>query len=117
MKPVGVHHVAINVADAEEAIAFYVDRLGLVRREDRPDFGPGAWLDAGSQQLHLVESPAPPDVGQHFALQVADIDDAITELRDNGIEVTDAFSVGNTSRQAFLKDPSGNAIELHEVAR
>jgi hypothetical protein len=29
---------------------------------------------------------------------------------------SDAFSVGNGSRQAFLNDPSGNAVELHQVA-
>jgi catechol 2,3-dioxygenase-like lactoylglutathione lyase family enzyme len=47
MRPIAVHHVWINVSDVDEAKRFYIDRLGLVRREDRPDFGlGGAWLDA-----------------------------------------------------------------------
>ncbi|MGN6472726.1 MAG: VOC family protein [Mycobacteriales bacterium] len=115
MKPLAVHHVSINVDDVDAALAFYVDRLGLVQRADRPDFGfPGAWLDAGGQQVHLIQGNAPANVGQHFAVQVADLDAAIAELRADGVEVTDAFAVGG-SRQAFLSDPSGNGIELHEV--
>jgi glyoxylase I family protein len=117
MRPTAVHHVSINVRDVDEAARFYVDRLGLVRRQDRPDFGfDGAWLDAGSQQVHLIEAEPPAAVGQHFALQVDDLDDAVSQLRAQGVTVTDAAPVG-TGRQAFLSDPSGNGVELHEVAR
>src|SRR3954453_14736321 len=116
MKPAGVHHVAINVTDVDAALAFYTERLGLTVRSDRPDFGvAGAWLDAGDQQIHLVQSAPPASAGQHFALQVDDIDAAVAELRAAGTEITDAFPVG-TGRQAFLNDPSGNTIELHQVA-
>jgi glyoxylase I family protein len=116
MRPLAVHHVSINVRDADEAARFYIDRLGLVRREDRPDFGfGGSWLDAGNQQVHLIEAEPPAAIGQHFALQVDDLDDAIAELRAQGVTVSDASPVG-TGRQAFLSDPSGNGIELHEAA-
>jgi glyoxylase I family protein len=114
MQPQGVHHVAINVDDVDEAIAFYTKRLGLTVRSDRPDFGfPGAWLDAGAQQLHLVQAPTPPSQGQHFALLVTDLDGAIAELREEGVNASDAIPVGS-ARQAFVTDPSGNTIELHE---
>jgi glyoxylase I family protein len=117
MKPMSVHHVSINVADADEAERFYVDRLGLVRRNDRPDFSfGGAWLDAGSQQVHLIVGELPSAVGQHFALQVVDLDAAVAELRREEVVVSEPKVVG-TSRQAFLHDPSGNRIELHEVSR
>jgi glyoxylase I family protein len=117
MRPIAVHHVSINVSDVDEAARFYVDQLGLVRREDRPEFGfAGAWLDAGGQQVHLIEGDPPAAVGQHFALQVRDLDGAVAELRGQGVTVTDASPVGS-GRQAFLSDPSGNGIELHEAAR
>jgi glyoxylase I family protein len=116
VKPLAVHHVSINVRDVEAAARFYVGQLGLTPRDDRPDFGfPGAWLDAGGQQVHLIEAEPPADRGQHFALQVADLDAAIAELRGSGVAVSDAMAVG-TGRQAFLNDPSGNGIELHQVA-
>lgn len=114
MQPRGVHHVSINVDDVPAALAFYTDVLGLVPRPDRPDFGfGGAWLDAGTQQVHLIEAPAPPNVGQHFALLVDDLDATVAELRGRGIEVSDPSPVG-AGRQAFLTDPAGNAIELHQ---
>ena len=115
MQPVAIHHVSINVTDVDASRAFYTDVLGGTLRTDRPDFGfGGAWIDFGGQQLHLIEAPAPANLGQHFAVQVADIRATIAELRDRGLEVTDASPVA-ANLQAFLTDPSGNAIELHEV--
>ena len=81
VQPMGIHHVSINVDDVAAAARFYVDVLGLTARDDRPDFGvDGAWLDAGSQQLHLIAATVPAGEGQHFALHVADLDAAVAEL-------------------------------------
>ncbi|MEM9747638.1 MAG: VOC family protein [Actinomycetota bacterium] len=114
----GVHHVSINVRDAEEALRFYVDVLGFVERIDRPDFPfAGAWLDVGAegQQLHLleVEGVAAP-AGQHFAVGVDDLDEAIAAITERGVEVSAPTTVGDVARQAFLKDPTGNLVELNQ---
>lgn len=115
MQPLGVHHVSINVDDADAAIAFYIDVLGFTLRDDRPDFGfGGAWLDVGDQQLHLLEVPMPDDRGQHFAIRVEDLDATVDELRARGVTVGDPSPVG-PGRQAFLHDPSGNMVELHQA--
>ena len=115
MKPLAVHHVSINVSDVDAAKSFYTGVLGLTERTDRPDFGfGGAWLDAGGQQVHLIESKSTPAPGQHFALQVGDLAAVVEELRGRGIKVSDPHPVG-ASLQAFLDDPSGNGVELHEV--
>ena len=117
LAPVGVDHVAINVPDVPGAIAFYTEVMGLVQNFTRPDFGfAGAWLDtANGQQVHLIELPAPPNVGQHFALVYEDLDVVVPELRAHGLDVTDPVPVGATGRrQAFTRDPWGNAIELHQ---
>lgn len=114
MRAIGVHHVAVNVDDVEESVAFYTRELGLTRRTDRPDLGiDGAWLDAGDQQVHFVRAPVPRNLGQHFALLVDDLDATVAELRSRGVEVSDPSEVG-TGRQAFLVDPSGNPVELHQ---
>jgi glyoxylase I family protein len=48
METTGIHHVALNVRDLDEALAFYIDRLELTLL-DRPDFGfAGAWVQAGA---------------------------------------------------------------------
>ena len=107
--------MSVNVDDVGAAIAFYTDVLGLVPHDDRPDFAfGGAWLDAGGQQVHLIEGTPPPGVGQHFALLVDDLDATVAELRARDVNVSDPRPVG-PSRQAFLSDPSGNLVELHEV--
>lgn len=115
MKPLAVHHVSINVSDVEEALRFYTEVLGLSLRSDRPDFSfGGAWLDAGGQQVHLIEASTTPADGQHFAVLVEDLAESVAELRSRGIDVTDPRPVG-TSLQAFVRDPAGNEVELHQV--
>jgi len=115
MEPLGVHHVSVNVGDVGAGVAFYTGVLGGRLRDDRPDFGfGGAWIDIGGQQVHLIEAPTPPDLGQHFAVRVADIAAVVEELRGRGHEVSDPVAVA-TNLQAFTKDPAGNVIELHQV--
>ena len=115
MKPLAVHHVSINVADPAAATDFYVDVLGLTRRTDRPDIGiGGAWLDAGGQQVHLIEGTVPSGHGEHFALLVEDVHSVVDELRGRGLRVSDPSPIG-TSLQSFLHDPDGNLIELHQA--
>ena len=107
--------MSVNVSDVDGCVAFYTDVLGGTVRDDRPDFGfGGAWIDLGTAQVHLIETDVPPNLGQHFAIQVHDLDAVVAELRGRGVEVGDPTPVG-TSRQAFVTDPSGNAVELHEV--
>jgi catechol 2,3-dioxygenase-like lactoylglutathione lyase family enzyme len=116
VRAAAVHHVAVNVDDVDAALRFYVEVLGLSIRDDRPELGiGGAWLDAGGQQIHLVAGTPAPSLGQHFALLVDDLDAALMELRGQGIEVSDAMQIGG-GRQAFLRDPAGNTIELHQPA-
>ena len=115
MTPLRVHHVSINVTDAAECAAFYIDVLGGTARDDRPDFGfGGAWIDLGATQVHLIETAVPPNLGQHFAILVADLDDAVDELRTKGFDVGDPTPVGQ-NRQTFITDPSGNSVELHQL--
>ncbi|MGW3961040.1 VOC family protein [Amycolatopsis sp. NPDC005003] len=108
-----IHHVSVVVGDLEEAAGFYERALGFRRRTDRPGhLGPGAWLDVGGQQLHLIQGTPPPARGQHFAVFVDDLDAEVRRLRAERIDVTDPVPIG-AARQAFLADPSGNRIELH----
>ena len=115
MQPRAVHHVSVNVSDPARSIAFYTDVLGGTVRDDRPDFGiGGAWIDLGATQVHLIEAVVPPNLGQHFAILVDDVDSVVRELRSKGLEVEDARVVG-PDRQTFVDDPDGNAIELHQI--
>jgi len=117
VKPSGIHHVAICVRDADEAVAFYRDVLGLTVLP-RPDFGFGGyWLDAGGQQLHLMQSESSRSGGDHFAIRVDDLDAAVADIRSSGVTVDTVDHVPGAGRQAFLHDPSGNFIELNQPER
>ncbi|HEV7677509.1 MAG TPA: VOC family protein [Candidatus Dormibacteraeota bacterium] len=112
-----LHHVQLNVTDVGEALEFY-RALGMTVRADRPDIGiDGAWLDVAGQQVHLLLAPTPMDVGQHFALELDDLDGVLAALRGRGVEVGEPRALGpGLPRQTSLRDPSGNRIELREPA-
>lgn len=114
MDIVGLHHVSIMTPDVEAAAHFYVGVLGLPERSDRPAFRmDGRWIDLGSAQLHLVHGDIPAAMGQHFALQVRDLDAAVAELRATGYDVADPYDTG-VGRQTNVVDPCGNLVELNQ---
>jgi glyoxylase I family protein len=117
----GVHHVALIVANTERALAFYRDVLGLDVAPQRPALPyPGAWLQIGGQQLHLMELPNPDPTtsrpihggrDRHVALYVDDVDALDARLEAAGCPVTRSRS---GRRALFFRDPDGNAIECME---
>ncbi len=114
MKPSGIHHVSLCVHDEDEALAFYTDKLGCTVLP-RPDFGFGGyWLDAGGQQVHLIQSDDVAKGSHHFAIRVEDLDACVSDLRAHGVEVHPVPHMQGAGRQAFLHDPSGNFIELNQ---
>lgn len=120
MRPDGLHHVSLNVRDVPATLDFYTRVLGLTERGDRPDFSfGGAWLDAGGQQIHLIEADVPPSLGQHFALAVSDLDAVVAELRGQGVTVTDPVPVGTGgSRSSTTRPGTGSSCrnQLTELA-
>ena len=110
-----VHHVSINVTDADESIRFYRDVLELEPLARPPFDFAGAWFSLGEQQLHLIEATdfvAP--VGQHFALHVDDIGATIDVLTQRGVRVSRVGEISGVCLQAFFADPTGNSIELNQ---
>jgi glyoxylase I family protein len=117
-----IHHGSVIVDDTEKALSFYRDILGLRQNMQRPSLGyPGAWLDVGDQQIHLLElaNPDPregrPEHGgrdRHIALSVKSLDGIIARLEENAY----AYTASSSGRRAlFCRDPDGNAIEFVET--
>ena len=118
MKLDGVHHVSLVVRDLAAARRFYVEALEL-EEIPRPAFPfPGAWLRSGAQEIHLIEQAdfEPPE-GQHFAFRASGLDALAERLAARGVELRGPFEVPGAGRQAFLRDPTGNLIELNEPKR
>jgi len=117
----GIHHCSVIVKELDEAVEFYVNILGLKKNPQRPQLGyPGAWLDVGEQQIHLLQIPNPdptegrPEHGgrdRHVALAVRSMDKIVSKLEEAGLD----FSVSKSGRRAlFCRDPDNNAIEIVE---
>lgn len=118
----GVAHVCLVVRDLDAAIGFYRDRLGLGEAFDfTNDAGEriGVYLRAGRRtfiELFLGEHGQRDDEQsyKHFCLEVDDIAATVDAMRIAGVEVTDPKLGCDRSWQAWLTDPDGNRIELHQ---
>ena len=123
MKVTRFHHVSVNINGAalSNVVAFYRDVLGLAD-EPRPEIPgvPGNWQAVGDQQLHVVGAPAAGSgidpTGHHYCVAVEDLDAAITELEDQGIEYLRGVQ-GEGIVQIWITDPAGNTIELQQETR
>jgi glyoxylase I family protein len=115
-------HTSVIVKDTQRALAFYRDILELQLRSDRPELGyPGAWLNLGDQQLHLLELPNPDPVtgrpahggrDRHIAIAVKNLEVLKLSLDRQGLH----YTMSKSGRAAlFIRDPDGNALELIEV--
>lgn len=117
-----IHHVSLIVADTETALGFYRDLLRLKVLDNRPDLGyPGAWLEVGALQIHLLELPNPDPVtgrplhggrDRHLALSLSDLDSLVERLDAADL----SFTLSRSGRRAlFCRDPDGNALEFIEI--
>ena len=113
------------VSDADEAVAFYRDRLGFkVEMHPGPQF---AALVRGDLTLYLNvpgagsagKAGGNPEPGgwSRFQIQTDDLDGMIARLRETGASFRGDTAEGGGGRQILLEDPSGNVIELFEPAK
>jgi lactoylglutathione lyase len=102
---VGLNHVALEVGDIEEALAFY----GRVFEfELRGRGGRMAFIDMGDQFIALAAGRTqPPDAHRHFGLVVDDKEVARRALQDAGVEVQPRGSLD-------FRDPWGNHVQVVE---
>src|SRR3984893_13601528 len=100
---VGLNHIALEVGDIEEALAFYGR---LFRFEVRGNRDSMALIDLGDQFIALQKGrQQPADDGRHFGLVVDDKETARKALKAAGVIPLDG---------PFLdfRDPWGNRIEI-----
>jgi lactoylglutathione lyase len=100
---VGFNHIALEVGDIEEALAFYGRLFTFELRGRHDDM---AFIDLGDQFIALQKGRSQPaDDGRHFGLVVDDKEAARAALKDAGVTLIDG---------PFLdfRDPWGNRIEI-----
>jgi catechol 2,3-dioxygenase-like lactoylglutathione lyase family enzyme len=115
MKVKEYNHVGIVVRDLERCKWFYGEVLGL-QTIPRPPFDfPGHWYQVGPTcQLHLmVYEETIPNSMRHIALEVANFEEAIHELKAKRIEIVEGPGKRpDGSDYLFCNDPDGNRVEI-----
>lgn len=102
-RAVGFNHVALEVGDIEEALAFYARIFSF---EPRGKSASMAFIDLGDQFLALRKGRRQPaDDGRHFGLVVDDKEAVRRALAEAGVELVPG---------PFLdfRDPWGNRFEI-----
>lgn len=115
-----IHHASFLVSDTQKSLEFYCGVLGMRLIERPPLPFPGAWLEVGQQQIHLLELENPdPKTGRaahggrdrHVAMMIDSYDALRQDLLNAGIEHTLSIS---GRRALFCRDLDGNALEFIE---
>lgn len=102
-RAVGVNHIALEVGDIDEALAFY-SRLFEFKLRGKSEAA--AFIDLGDQFLALQRGRRQPaDDGRHFGLVVDDKEAARKALAAAGVNVL-------PGRFLDFLDPWGNRIEI-----
>ena len=95
----GIAHACYTVRDLDAAVAFYCGKLGL-----KPAFD---FIRDNGERFGVY-------IHRHLCLEVDDLAATVAEFRGRGVQITDAKLGGDNSWQAWITDPDGNRIELHQ---
>jgi catechol 2,3-dioxygenase-like lactoylglutathione lyase family enzyme len=100
---IGINHVALEVGDVDEALAWYGRFFEF---ELRGRAGSMAFIDIGDQFIAIAAGRSqPPDQARHFGLVVDDKEGVRAALRQADVDVSATGSLD------FL-DPWGNHIQV-----
>ena len=106
-RAVGLNHIALEVGDIEEALAFY-GRLFEFKLRGRSEHT--AFIDLGDQFLALQKGRKQPgDDGRHFGLVVDDKEAVRKALADAGVKIL-------PGRFLDFLDPWGNFVQIVEYS-
>jgi len=131
-------HLCLKTSRLESMTAFYCDALGATVKFQYLNpagqpvgryfaFGANTFLEIfdhadahrrsqAPKPLEPLEDPRDPWLLRynHFCLQVEDLDAYVSLLESRGVTVTGRKTGNDRSRQAWVRDPDGNLIELQE---
>lgn len=116
-----VAHVCIFANDIEETRQFYKSALGLetVFNFHRDGKLFGFYLNAGGRSHIEVFQKSEASFSEsnqinHLCLEVENIDQAISHIKGQNIEITEKKLACDDTYQAWVKDPNGVKIELFQ---
>ena len=123
-----IHHVAISVTNLERSVQFYSQFFGFkeIKRYTKPGWeGESAILAAGDVELEIfgfkdyIENENKGTdlkrVGlNHLGIEVGNVQETYTELKKEGVDISDPRKGTTCTAYCFLRDPDGISIELYQ---
>jgi catechol 2,3-dioxygenase-like lactoylglutathione lyase family enzyme len=105
-------HQHLVVDNVEETATFYEKYFGAKRTATTAINGvPVVRLDLQGTPI-VVSGPLIPDIGDHYGVIVANLEQAIQELKAQGVSFLTEPTTWGTVSFIFVKDPAGNAVEI-----
>jgi lactoylglutathione lyase len=116
----GVRTIGITVASQDDAIDFYVDRLGFEKRLDAAISPTTRWIEVAppgastSIALNVAEgaSPEGTDTGVRFSVPDAAAEQA--RMRERGVDVGELLRLDDVPPMFTFDDPDGNRFYVVE---
>lgn len=108
----GIDICGFMVKDAQGALAFYRDVLGMAPTMIDPE-GRGAEFEFADGTTFGIWSMEGMTSGPFFMLAVEDIKSAIAEMRARGLQVSEPEE-SPVCFMAFTQDPEGNNLIVHQ---
>ena len=111
--------VVVPVADQDQAIQFYTEKLGFEKRVDMPFGDQYRWVEVAPAAAETTIALAPPPPGGSagkretgISLHTENIEGYHAELKDQGVDVDPEISrMGDPVPPMFwLRDPEGNSL-------
>ncbi len=127
-----VNIISIPVRDQEKALKFYTEKLGFLKKKDKPMGGENRWLTLVSKEAQdgpeLLLEPAPlhfepckvfqdalMEAGIPYTqFDVESVDAEYERLTNLGVEFSVKPSTMGTAKYAVLNDTCGNYIAITE---
>lgn len=120
----GLCHIGVMTDNAEESVKFYCEKLGF-----RPWYAgkmgpmPLTFVEGGGLVIEFIAAgkAAPGGAVDHFAIEVLNIEEAVADLKEKGVEVGPImaspafFPTG--MKNVFFTGPNGEKIEFVEYAK
>ncbi len=118
-----VRTIGINVADQDDAVAFYVTTLGFEKRLDAPISATMRWIEVApagaTTSLALLAGQDRANVGGDtgIRLTVPDADAEHTAMRARGVTVGEVLRWDGVPPMYTFDDPDGNRFTIVEEMR
>ncbi len=115
--------IGVPVSDQDQALAFYLDKLGFEKRRDVPleQFG-GRWIEVAppSATVTIALVPAREDVPigvqTGIRLTTRDAGAVHAQLRDRGVDAGELLRWPGVPPMFAIHDQDGNGLEIVQAA-